>query len=188
MLLFSKLRRFALIDALGRRAKLKDFVVELLAGDYPRVTGILFRHTSHALEVLPWDAVVSVDHDARQITVKDVEASELAPPESLKKKVLLSDIDDALILDLKHHRAARANGLLLKEENGNLLLCGVDTSLSAILRWATGGRFSYVPDATVHDWTTIEFLRGDPQAVQAGMASRHQVAPLPPRGIPRLTH
>src|SRR6267378_3650579 len=101
MLLFSKLRRFALTDEQGRRAKIVDFVVELLAGDYPPVTHILFRHTSNDLEVLPWNAVVSVDHAARQIKVKDVEASELAPPESLRKKVLLSDIHDALVLDLK---------------------------------------------------------------------------------------
>src|SRR5260370_27582619 len=124
MLLFSKLRRYALIDELGRRAKLRDFVVELLAGDYPPITHILFRHISHALEILPWDAVVSIDHGARQIKVKDVEASELAPRESLKKKVLLSDIDDALILDLKHRRAARDNGLLLKEGKRTLFFCG----------------------------------------------------------------
>jgi magnesium transporter len=188
MLLFSKLRRFALIDNQGRRAKLVDFIVELPPEGYPPVTHILFRHTSHALEVLPWNAVESVDHSARQIKVKDVEASELAPPEYLKRKVLLSDIHDALVLDLKHHRPARANGLLLKEENGMLLLCGVDTSLSAILRWLTGGRFSYVPEATVHDWTTIEFLRGDPQAVRSKMPYRHQIIHLPAGEIARLTN
>jgi CBS domain-containing protein len=188
MLLFSKLRRFALVDEEGRRAKLVDFIVELPAEGYPPVTQILFRHASHALEVLPWNAVVSIDHAARQIKVKDVEASELAPRESLKKRVLLSDIHDALVLDLKHHRAARANGLILKDENGTLVLCGIDTSVSAILRWATGGRFSYVPPATVHDWNTIEFLRGDPQAVQAGMQYRHQITHLPAGEIARLTN
>jgi CBS domain-containing protein len=187
MLLFSKLRRFTLIDDQGRRAKVIDFIVELPPEGYPPVTHILFRHTSHQLEVLPWNAVVSVDHMARQIKVKDVEASELAPPESLKNKVLLSDIDDSLILDLEDHRAARANGLLLKEENGALVLCGVDTSLSAIVRHITGGRFSYVPDATIHDWTTIEFLRGDPQAVKAGMPYRHRITHLPAGEIARLT-
>src|ERR1700757_3130371 len=109
-----------------------------------------------------------MDHSARLIKVKDIEASELAPAEWLRKRVLISDIDDSLVLDLQHHRAARANGLLLKEENGSLLLCGVDTSLSAVFRRVTGGRFSYVPDAMVHDWKSIEFLRGDPQAVKAG--------------------
>src|SRR4030081_1108233 len=133
MLLFSRLRRFALTDNQGRRAKLVDFIVELPPDGYPPVTHILFRHTSRKLEVLPWNDVESVNHPARQIKVKDIETSELAPEEWLRKKVLLSDIHDSLVLDLEHHRAARANGLLLKEENGSLLLCGVDTSLSATL-------------------------------------------------------
>ena len=188
MLLFSRLRRFALTDEQGRRAKLVNFIVELPPEGYPPVTHILFRHTSHKLEVLPWSAVVSIDHIARQIRVRDVEASELAPLESLKKKVLLSDIDDALVLDLKNLRAARANGLLLTEENGALFLCGIDTSLTAILRRVTGGRFSYIPEAAVHDWSTIEFLRGDPQAVKAGMPYRHQITHLPAGEIASLTN
>ncbi len=100
MLLYSKLRRFALTDKTGRRAKLIDFIVELLPEGYPRVTHILFRHTNRKWEVLRWDAVVSLDHVGRAIRVKDVEASELAPKEWLKKKVLLSDVHDSLILDL----------------------------------------------------------------------------------------
>jgi CBS domain-containing protein len=187
MLLFSRLRRFALTDTLGRRAKLIDFIVELPPEGYPPVTHILFRHTSRELEVLPWNAVVSVDHAARQIKVEDIEASEVAPEEWLRRKVLLRDIHDSLVLDLEHHRAARANGLLLKEENGSLLLCGVDTSLSATLRWLTGGRFGYVPQTTIHDWTAVEFLRGDPQAVKAGMPYRHQITHLPAGEIARLT-
>jgi len=179
MLLYSRLRRFALTDDQGRRAKLADFIVELLPEGYPPVTHILFRHTSRKLEVLPWNAVESVNHSARQIKVKDIEASELAPEEWLRNKVLLSDVHDSLILDLEHLRAARANGLLLKEEKGSLLLCGIDTSLSATLRWLTGGRFGYVPKATTHDWTAIEFLRGDPQAVKACMVDGEGIAKLP---------
>jgi magnesium transporter len=188
VLLYSKLRRFALIDEMGRRAKLIDFIVELLPQGYPRVTHILFRNTNRKQEVLPWDAVVSLDHVGRSIKVRDVEASELAPEEWLRKRVLLSDVHDSLILDLEHHRAARANGLLLREENGDLLLCGVDTSLSATLRWLTGGRFDYVPKATIHDWTAIEFLRGDPQAVKKCMVDGEGIAKLPAGEIARLAN
>ena len=188
MLLYSRLRRFALTDDQGRRAKLADFVVELPREGYPPVTHILFRHTSRKLEVLPWNAVESVNHAARQIKVKDIEASELAPEEWLRRKVLLSDVHDSLILDLEHLRAARANGLLLKEENERLLLCGIDTSLSATVRWLTGGRFGYVPKATIHDWTAIEFLRGDPQAVKECMADGEGIAKLPAGEIARLAN
>jgi magnesium transporter len=188
MLLYSKLRRFVLIDGKGRRAKLIDFIVDLLPEGYPRVTHILFRGANRKWEVLPWDAVVSIDHVGRHIKVKDVEAGELAPEEWLRKRVLLSDVHDSLILDLEHLRAARANGLLLKEENGSLLLCGIDTSLSATVRWLTGGRFGYVPKATTHDWTAIEFLRGDPQAVKRCMVDGEGIAKLPAGEIARLAN
>jgi CBS domain-containing protein len=188
MLLYSKLRRFALIDEKGRRAKLIDYIVELLPEGYPRVTQILFRDTNRKREVLPWDAVVSIDHVGRHIKVKDVEAGELAPEEWLRKRVLLSDVHDSLILDLENLRAARANGLLLKEEDGSLLLCGIDTSLSATLRWLTGGRFGYVPKATTHDWTAIEFLRGDPQPVKSCMVDGEGIAKLPAGEIARLAN
>jgi magnesium transporter len=188
MLLFSKLRRFALIDERGRRARLLDFIVELPPEGYPPVTHILFHHTSRKMEVLPWEAVVSIDHTSRQFKVKDIETSELAPEEWLRKRVMLSDIHDALVLDLEHRRAARANGLLLREENAQLLLCGVDTSLSATLRWLTGGRFDYVPSNTVHDWTAVEFLRGDPEAVKSCMAEGQGIAKLPAGEIARLAN
>src|SRR5262249_50941222 len=178
---------FAITDAKGRRAKLNDFIVELLAEDYPPVTHVLFRHKSHAREVLPWDAVVSIDHSTRQIKVRDVEASEIASEEWLKRKVLLRDIDDSQILDLQHHRATRANGLLLREENGRLLLSAVDSSVSALFRHVTGGRFSFVPQKKVLDWTAVEFLRGDPQGVKSGLPYRHRISRLPAGEIARLT-
>src|SRR5258707_15810015 len=111
-------------DARAHRVKLAAFVVDVAREGYPPVPHILFPQTSRKHEVLPWNAVESVNHAARQIKVKDIEASELAPEEWLRRKVLLSDVHDSLILDLEHLRAARANGLLLKEENERLLLCG----------------------------------------------------------------
>src|SRR5215467_10008701 len=145
MLLFSRLRRYALTDKRGQRARILDFIVQLLAEDYPPITHIIFRNHRQRREVLAWEQVVSVDHQNRRIEVKDVEAGQLAPEEFLRNKVLLSDIDDSQVLDLKHLRATRANGLLLREENGRVVLCAVDTSISALLRHVTGGRFGYVP-------------------------------------------
>ena len=187
MLLFSRLRRYTLVDARGRRGRIVDFIVELLAEDYPPITHIIFRHHSHEREVLSWDQVVSVDHQNRRLEVKNVEAGQLAPAEFLLNKVLLSDIDDALVLDLQGLRATRANGLLLREENSRVVLCAVDTSMSALFRHVTGGRFGYVPADKIHDWTTIEFLRGDPNAVRSGMPYRSRIKELPAGEIARLT-
>jgi magnesium transporter len=187
MLLFSKLRSFVLTDGRGRRAKLKDLAVRLLEDDYPPVTHLLFRHQSDKLEVLPWEAVESIDWQTRQFKVKDIEASEIAPLEWRKKRVILGDIQDALILDLKHNRAARANDLLLKEENGKLLLSSVDTGLNAILRRISLGLYNRVAESTLHDWKQVEFLRGNPQAVKSGLSYQCQVTKLPAGEIARLT-
>lgn len=186
-LLYTRLRRFTLADPQGRRARIADFVIDLAGYDYPPITHILFRHGTPALEVLPWEAVVSLDRDARRIEVRDIEASELAPREWQRKRVLLGDVDDAMVLDLEHRRAARANGLILKEEGGRVFLSGVDTSLTAILRKATGGRFAYVPEAAVHDWSRVEFLRGDPQAVRNEAKDAGRIAELPAGEIARMT-
>ncbi len=43
MIMLSVLRRFALVDAKGRRALLLDAAVALLDGDYPPVTRLLFQ-------------------------------------------------------------------------------------------------------------------------------------------------
>lgn len=187
MLLFSKLRRYVLTDHQGRQTKLKDLAVGLLDDDYPPVTHLLFRHHSDQLEVLPWDAVESIDFQTRRIKVKDIEASEVVPLEWRKKRVILGDIQDALILDLEHNRAARANDLLLKEENGKLLLKSVDTGLNAILRRISLGLYNRVTKSTLHDWKQIEFLRGNPQAVKRGLSYQCQVTKLPAGEISYLT-
>jgi len=187
MLLFSRLRRYSLCDGRGQRGRIVDFIVELLAEDYPPVTHIIFRQGSHGREVLRWQDVVSVDHENLRIEVRDIDGGQLAPQEFLRDKVLLSDIDDALVLDLKNLRATRANGLLLEEQDGRIILAAVDTSVSALLRHVTGGRFSYVPTNKIHDFTSIEFLRGDPDAVRSGMPYRSRIKELPAGEIARLT-
>lgn len=186
MLLFSRLRRFVLIDNQGRRAKLKDLAVGQLDCDYPSVTHLLFRHRRDHLESLPWRAVESVDFQTRQIKVKDIEASEIVPLEWRKKRVILGDIQDALILDLEHNRAARANDLLLREEDGKLLLGSVDTGLNAILRRISMGLYNRVTKATLHDWRQVEFLQGNPQAVKSGPSYQRKITELPAGEISHL--
>jgi CBS domain-containing protein len=187
MLLFSRIRSFALTDQKGRRAKLKDLAVGQLDCDYPQVTHLLFRHRRDHLECLPWRAVESIDLPTRQIKVKDIEASEVVPLEWRKKRVILGDIQDALILDLEHNRAARANDILLKEEDGKLLLSKVDTGLNAILRRISIGLYNRISDSTLHDWKQIEFLQGNPQAVKSGPSYQRQITQLPAGEISSLS-
>ena len=154
--------------------------------DYPQVTHLLFRHSTDQLEALPWDAVESIDWQTREIKVKNVEASELVPLEWRKKRVVLGDIQDAQILDLEHKRAARANDLLLREDDGKLVLAKVDTGLNAILRRISFGLYNRVSKVTLHDWKKVEFLQGNPQAVSSRPSYDRQIMQLPAGEISRL--
>jgi magnesium transporter len=131
------------------------------------------------LECLPWGAVESIHWQTRQIQVTDIEAGEIVPLEWRKERVLLGDIQDSQILDLKHHRAARANDLLLEEKNTKLYLTNVDTSLRAILRRISRGVYGRATNISLHDWRQVEFLRGDPKAVRNGPSYLHRITELP---------
>ena len=188
MLMLSGLRRFELVDANRRRAKLVDLTVALLEGDYPPVTRLFFLDDNKKRSSLSWDAVRSIDWGARQIEVADLGAGKVVTSGSLKKDVFLhQDILDALIIDLQNRRATRANDLQLEERDGRLVLRAADTSARAILRRLSRGMFATVSDDSLYDWKYVEFLRGDPKAVKNGAGYHLRITHLPPGEIARLT-
>lgn len=188
MVMLSKLaRRFSLVDDEGRRAKLFDLAVAHLDGDYPPVTRLFFRKDKN-LAALPWDAVNSIDWQAEEFRIKNLEAAQIAFPEQLKEEALLRrDIHDALVIDLQNRRVTRANDLCLEEDEGQLLLRSADTSARAILRRLSRGWFATAPDDSLYDWKYVEFLRGEPRAVKSGAGEHLRIARLPPGEIALLS-
>ncbi|HEX8921454.1 MAG TPA: CBS domain-containing protein [Pyrinomonadaceae bacterium] len=188
MVMLSKLRRFILIDSRGRQARLQDFSVALLDGDYPPVTHLFFLNENKQQVRLPWEAVENIDWDACLIKVADIDQAQVATPDSPKEDVLIHhDILDALILDLQNRRATRANDLWLEEEDGKLCLRAADTSSLAIIRRLSRGLYGPVHKSALYDWKYVEFLRGDPQAVRNGEGYQLRITRLPPGEIARLT-
>lgn len=186
--MLSKLRRFDLVDSHERHAKLLDFGVALLDGDYPPVTHLFFHNADRKRKALPWKAVKKFDLSSCRITVADLSAGEPASTESLKKRVLLhDDILDALVIDLQNRRATRANDLELEKADGRLLLKAADASTRAFLRRLSHGFYSGKRSNALYDWKYIEFLRGDPQAVKSGAGYHLRITHLPPGEIARLT-
>jgi magnesium transporter len=188
MVMFSQLRRFVLTDEQGRQARLTDLSIALLDADYPPVTTLFFLNAKKQYRSLPWNQVQAIDFRTRRITVKDLKVSQRASSGSLAKEVLLGDdILDALILDLQNRRATRANDLWLEQEENQLLLRAADTSIGAILRRLSGGRYGHVAREALYDWKYVEFLRGDPRDVRNGEGYHLRVAHLPPGEIARLS-
>ena len=187
MVMLSQLRRFDLVDARRRHAKLVDFAVALLEGDYPPVTHLIFRNANKQKEALPWDAVQSLDLPACRVRVADLDAGQPESSEPIKNKALLRrDIMDALVLDLQNRRATRANDLWLEEENGQLLLRAADTSARALLRRLSRGRYGGGRSGALYDWKYVEFLCGDPKAARNGVGHQRRIARLPPGEIAQL--
>jgi magnesium transporter len=130
--------------------------------------------------------VKGINRKARQIKVET--QGQAKDPHTLGKAVRLRrDVLDALILDLQNRRTTRANDLWLEQEDQELRLTAADTSVRAILRRLTSGKFNGSDRRDLYDWKYIEFLRGDPQAVKAGAPYHSRIVRLPPGEIAHLT-
>jgi hypothetical protein len=135
MPMLSELVRWDATDLAGHRAPLADLVVDLAAGDYPPVTGMIVTLPGKASPMLPWNAFRALDAGSGKLVVSDLYAGSEMPASALAQAVLLKrDILDAMVLDLQAHRAMRVNDLWLEMEDHRLTLCAVDASFSAILR------------------------------------------------------
>ncbi len=199
MVMLSILRRFALFDGRGQRARIIDFVLGPLDDDHPPVTGLRFRHPADGREwALAWDRLERIDWPARRFHVGSFDDAGPVPPEAdsaqipekgVAEVLLRRDILDALVLDLQNRRATRANDLELQlADNGHRLrLVGVDFSVVAVLRRLSRGRVGRrLIRSKIHDWKYIEFLRGDPEAVRAGAGYQRRITRLPAGEIARL--
>lgn len=189
MLLLSELLHFSLIDRDGRQATLADLAVALLDVDYPPVTHCVYRLRGGEKMVVPWSEAARLDAARRQIQLNDLSTPAAVAPEDLgPASVLLHEaVLDALIVDLQAQRVTRANDLWLEQAQGELRLRAADTTVRALARRLSGGRYrGGDPDAGC-DWKYVEFLRGVPEAVQAGASYHRRVVHLPPGELARLS-
>ncbi len=186
--MLSAFQRFPVIDELGRRARLVDLAVELGAADYPEVTILYYKGQDGVQRALPWKAVHDIDWRGRQIRVENLRTGDPAPPDTLDQSVLLSrDVLDALIIELQARQATRANDLELEDDEVSLRLCGADASAWGVLRRLSFGLIRHVRPRTLYDWKYVEFLRGDPHAIERGRDYHRRIAHLPPGEIARLS-
>ena len=186
MVMLSELLRFRILDANGDRSKLTDLAIGKLDTDYPPITHILFRRNHQVEKILPWNVVKKIDLSHRQVRLETYDQAEEI--DALGQAVRLRhDVLDSLILDLQNRRATRANDLWLEEKEGQLRLSAADTSARAILRRLFHGRYSEKEGDMLYDWKYIEFLRGDPEAVETGARYHGRITRLPPGEIAHLT-
>lgn len=185
MAMLSELLHFRVLDRDGESGRLADLAISQLDTDYPPVTHLLYRLNHRSAGFFAWDAVQEIDHAGRQIKVKDFDQAR--PVDELGQTVRLRrDVLDALILDLQNRRVTRANDLWLDEKGGGLQLAAADTSARAMLRRLARIRYKGREPEGLYDWKYIEFLRGDPGAVDAGAGYHRRIVHLPPGEVASL--
>lgn len=183
MVMLTQMLRYEVADRKGRRARVADFCIALLDDDYPPVTHVLFRHDGKLCKK-EWETVASVEREKGLIEIDELDNAEEHDDD--QDVLLARDIMDALVLDLLGRRSTRVGDLLLKEKNGKLRLVGADAGFAAMIRRVTRGRFGRVSEKSMFDWKYVEFLRGDPSAVESGAGYRLRINRLPAGEIARL--
>src|SRR5207302_8204958 len=76
--------------------------------------------------------------------------------------------------------------LMLEYQDGSLRLKGADAGMVAMLRRVFRGRWFKTDPRDLFDWKYVEFLRGDPSAVDNGAGYRLRINRLPAGEIARL--
>ena len=183
MVMLTELLRFAVVDKKHRRASFADLCIALLEDDYPPVTHVLFEHKGKLRE-LEWKHVSDPDPRRRTVQTDDLDSSQAADENGHVR--LGRDLMDALVLDLLGRRTTRVCDLSLLEEDGTLRLKGVDAGVIALLRRVARGWIPRPEASELFDWKYVEFLRGDPAAVDNGAGYRLRINRLPAGEIARL--
>lgn len=179
MAMLSELLRFDVVDATGAAARLADLGLVLLDDEYPPVTSIYYG-AKDRLQRLPWSEVSEIDKAGKRIVVADLERAEPASDETTRSEVLLRrDVLDALIVDLLGRRTTRASDLQLLPDEDLLRLRAVDAGLAAMLRRISRGYFRRLKRGDLYDWKYVEFLRGEPKAVDSGAGYQMRIRHLP---------
>jgi magnesium transporter len=183
VLLFTDLLRFRLIGGGGPQKRIADLAISLLDEDRPRVTHILIGDGPDVKNV-GWEKVKGLDTSTGTV---DLGPSPSAISREDPRTVLLRrDILDALIIDLLGRQTTRVCDLVLEDDDGSLCLSGAAVGIGAMVRRILRGRWPKPTPKSIFDWKYVEFLRGDPRAVDNGAGYRMRIGRLPPGEIARL--
>lgn len=182
--MLTELLRFSIRDRTGATAPVSDFCIALLDDDYPPVTHVIFE--SNGERCIEWQSVISFDARSKALIVEDFSSAQKNQDHDDVR--LKRDIMDALLLDLVGRRTMRACDLRLNhEDDGSLRVLGADAGLRAMIRRVMGGRFVKPQRDSLFDWKYVEFLRGDPDAVDNGAGYRLRINRLPAGDIARMS-
>jgi magnesium transporter len=143
-LALSRLQESAVLDRDGAPAGDVSDVIVALVPEPPVVTGLILARDDEQLRA-PWAQVSQLDPDRGELRLS-VALEQLAPASLRADELALVDqVLDKQVLDVSRRKLFRVQDVALERRAGRLLVTGVDTSSSAVLRriglgFLAGGR------------------------------------------------
>jgi CBS domain-containing protein/sporulation protein YlmC with PRC-barrel domain len=168
----------------------RDLIVHVQE-PYPKVTAVVLRPRGGAPETIAWPALRTWDD--RELSLH-VEASSLQPYAEADSELWLArDVLDKQIVDTDGRRVVRVNDLQLQEQNGELLLVGVDIGARGLLRRLgveqLGRRIRRLAGADfpqrIVSWDAVDPVHSDERSVRLRI-SHQKLAKMHPADIAEI--
>lgn len=185
MIFLSQLLHVPIVDNKGDTiGRLKDVIISSKDGEYPTVSGILFKNGSHDA-VIPYKCIENLSRGEVTLTKSDCAKNhyELSESESL----LLRDVLDQQIFDVKGIRVVRVNDLQMVKIDDNFSVLGIDISNKALLRRLGLGWLPVVRSfqSQFIDWNDVSLVKGSVGSLQL-KTSHEKLKKLHPADVANL--
>jgi magnesium transporter len=132
-LALSRLQESAVLDRDGAPAGDVSDVIVALVPEPPVVTGLILARDDEQLRA-PWAQVSQLDPDRGELRLS-VALEQLAPASLRADELALVDqVLDKQVLDVSRRKLFRVQDVALERRAGRLVVTGIDTSSSAVLR------------------------------------------------------
>lgn len=160
MIFFSQLLRVSIIDnkqeTVGR---LLDVVVKAKGGEYPTVSGIMFKDGKR-LSFIPYQFIETLSRG--EITLNKSNCWKIDYEIDNDEFLLSKDVLDQQIFDVKGIRVVRVNDLQMVKIDNGFSVVGIDVSNKALFRRLGFGHFPIVNllESKFIDWHNVSLVKG----------------------------
>ena len=162
----------------------KDVIVISKEGEYPVVSGVIFRDGAHDA-VIPYQCIENLSR--AEITLKKSNCWKHDYAYSSHEALLLRDFLDQQIFDVKGIRVVRVNDLELVKIDENFVVVGIDVSNKALLRRLGLSQLPFLKhmESKFIDWYNVSLVRSNVGSLQL-KTSQEKLQKLHPADIANL--
>ncbi len=173
-----------IVEREGERiARVKDVVARIREGTYPRITGLVSHANGRDFHI-PIARVAEMRPGIVRLASGAVDVGRFQRRDG--ELLLVKDVLDRQVIDVRGTRVVRVNDLYLAHEPGAFTVVALDTGGRAIVRRLVPSRFRMrFAGRMLTDWREVEYLMSDTPAVR--LRDGHlQLRKLRPQQLARI--